>query len=333
MNLTIKNKFKFISGLVIIMVIINISHSCFFGANREFKKLLQAATKGNVDAQVKLGNKYMDIYRNSNHAGMYYEKAIYWYQKVADCERPEVMAALGFMYLDSIRNKNEEKGIELLQKAAAKGNLDAYKFLGIAYLKGIGVAQDYSKAIEWFQKAAMDHHRGSKAILAAMYLEGLGVPQNHKKAFELMQQAAVQGELGAQADLGVMYEKGDGVTQDYVKAVEWYQKAATKNYYDAQFNLGYMYQHGKGVAKNYARAAYWYRKAAYQGMPKAHLIMVFISSYALADFKKETTLIGCIQRIKDLVIIYLDEQYIKCRYYFYYTINEITYFMWSYVKR
>lgn len=333
MNLTIKNKFKFISGLVIIMVIINISHSCFFGANREFKKLLQAATKGNVDAQVKLGNKYMDIYRNSNHAGMYYEKAIYWYQKVADCERPEVMAALGFMYLDSIRNKNEGKGIELLQKAAARGNLDAYEFLGVAYLKGIGVAQDYSKAIEWFQKAAMDHHRGSKAILAAMYLEGLGVPQNHKKAFELMQQAAVQGELGAQADLGVMYEKGDGVTQDYVKAVEWYQKAATKNYYDAQFNLGYMYQHGKGVAKNYARAAYWYRKAAYQGMPKAHLIMVFISSYALADFKKETTLIGCIQRIKDLVIIYLDEQYIKCRYYFYYTINEITYFVWSYVKR
>jgi TPR repeat protein len=328
-KVTAINKFKFTSGLVIIIVIVNISHGYFFGANREFKKLLQAATKGNVDAQVKLGNKYMDIYMNSNHDRGYYDKAIYWYQKVTDCEHPEVMAALGFMYLDSIRNKNETKGIELLRKAAAKGNLDAYEFLGIAYLKGIGVTQSYSKAIELLQKATIGHHRGSQAVLAAMYLEGLGVPKNHKKAFDLMQQAAIQGELGAQADLGVMYEKGDGVTQDYVKAVEWYQKAAIKNYYHAQFNLGSMYQEGKGVAKSYAKAAHWYRKAASQRMPEANLIMMYISSYALDDFKKETTLIGCIKRIEDLVLIYLDEQYIKLRYYFYYAINEITCFMWS----
>ena len=93
-------------------------------------------------------------------------------------------------------------------QAAAQGNAEAQVNLGVAYVEGQGVRQDYVEAVKWFR------------------------------------QAAEQGNTLAQTLLGVMYENGRGVRQDLALAQEWFDKACqngnpTGCYNYLRLTLGY----------------------------------------------------------------------------------------------
>jgi uncharacterized protein len=64
--------------------------------------------------------------------------------------------------------------------------------------------------------------------LGLLYVRGLGVAQDYAKARELFEKAADKGDATAMANLGLIYRSGLGVAQDSSKAREWYQKAADK---------------------------------------------------------------------------------------------------------
>lgn len=87
--------------------------------------------------------------------------------------------------------------IEISLPAARQGEQWAQFFLGDGYLRGQGVAQNYSEAIKWFRLAAQ------------------------------------QGLSNSQANLGLMYFNGHGVSQDYVKAHSWFNLSAVKGEPDA----------------------------------------------------------------------------------------------------
>ena len=59
-------------------------------------------------------------------------------------------------------------------------------------------------------------------MLGVRYVNGRGVPQDYATAAKWFTKAAEQGDAGAQAALGVMYADGQGVPQDYVKAHMWW---------------------------------------------------------------------------------------------------------------
>ncbi|MDY6490279.1 tetratricopeptide repeat protein, partial [Acinetobacter faecalis] len=96
---------------------------------------------------------------------------------------------LNFLINSSFANSNSFNEIETL---ALKGDASGQINLGLMYVNGQGVAQNYAKAFEWFSKAA------------------------------------AQGDASGQINLGVMYERGRGVGQSDAKAVEWYSKAAAQ---------------------------------------------------------------------------------------------------------
>lgn len=73
--------------------------------------------------------------------------------------------------------------------AAEQGNPNAQYNLGLLYVNGLGVSQDYAEALKWFKLSADN------------------------------------GDASAQFNLGVLYENGQGVSQNYTKAKEWYEKA------------------------------------------------------------------------------------------------------------
>ena len=52
--------------------------------------------------------------------------------------------------------------IRLLQPFAQQGNVDAQYNLGMMYLDGKGVAQNYKQAMVWFQKAAQQGDIGAQ---------------------------------------------------------------------------------------------------------------------------------------------------------------------------
>ncbi|HUA82654.1 MAG TPA: trypsin-like peptidase domain-containing protein [Bryobacteraceae bacterium] len=149
--------------------------------------------------------------------------------------------------------------------AARSLTADAQYKLGLRYLTGDSVAQDYTAAAVWFRAAAAQGHPEAQTTLGGMYDLGQGVPQAYAEAAEWYRKAAEEGYARAQSYLGSLYEAGRGVPQDYAQAAEWYRKAAEEGFDLAQNNLGNLYEQGHGVPQDYAQATRWFRKAAENG--------------------------------------------------------------------
>jgi TPR repeat protein len=61
--------------------------------------------------------------------------------------------------------------------------------------------------------------------LGLLYVEGKGVPQDYIKALFFLRSAADRNDSYAQYNLGWAYESGRGVAQDTQQAIDWYNKA------------------------------------------------------------------------------------------------------------
>ncbi|MBN2318177.1 MAG: TonB family protein [Acidobacteria bacterium] len=165
---------------------------------------------------------------------------------------------MGIMYLKGNGVPQDYKEAEKwFRKAAKKGISEAQANLGIMYLQGIGVTQDYKEAEKWFRKAAKKGISKAQANLGIMYLQGNGVSQDYKEAKKWLREAAKKGRPSAQANLGIIYLQGMGVTRDYKEAEKWLVKAAEHGDAAAQYNLGTMYAKGLGVKMDYIQAYLW----------------------------------------------------------------------------
>ena len=74
----------------------------------------------------------------------------------------------------------------------------------------------------------------SQLILGLTYLKGDGVKQDYNEAFRWFKAAAEQGNYRAQYAIGVCYEYGDGVKQDFKEAYYWYLISYRNGYTDAE---------------------------------------------------------------------------------------------------
>ena len=195
-----------------------------------------------------------------------YDAALPWVQYAADLGLAGGLNILGVLYIGGYGVPQDyAKAAELYQKGADAGDSDAMVNLGLLYENGQGVSQDYAKAAALLQKAADAGNSYAMNNLGLLYKDGQGVPQDCAKAAELYQKAADAGNPGALNNLGVLYANGQGVPQDFAKAAALYQKAADAGISDAMGNLGWLYNNGLGVPQDYAKAAELYQKAADAG--------------------------------------------------------------------
>jgi TPR repeat protein len=157
------------------------------------------------------------------------------------------------------------QSVRWYEKAAAAGHADAQAQLGVCYAEGTGVAQDWVQAARWYEKAAVAGNVDAQALLGGCYAEGTGVAQDWVQAVRWYEKAAAAGNADAHFLLGACYADGTGVTQDWVQAVRWYEKAAAAGIVGAQTKLGMCYAAGMGVAVDRARAIRWWEEAAAAG--------------------------------------------------------------------
>ncbi|MCF6289927.1 MAG: tetratricopeptide repeat protein [Desulfobacterales bacterium] len=155
--------------------------------------------------------------------------------------------------------------------AAKQGNDDAQNTVGLMYLHGEELEQDFGQAVRWFKKAAKADNNAARNNLGLMYAQGQGVEQDYVQAARWFQLAAAAGNVPAQNNLGLMYTKGRGVARDPVTAAYWLEQAAQGGHGVAQNNLGVMYANGQGVVKNLQQALYWLEKSAAQGNDRARV--------------------------------------------------------------
>jgi TPR repeat protein len=106
----------------------------------------------------------------------------------------------------------------LLAQSAMAGQFDDGK---TAYER-----RNYAKALQLFRPMAEQGDAKAQHFLGVMYVNGKGVPQDFAEAVKWYRKAADQGYAGAQNNLGLMYLKGNGVPQDYVQAHRWFNLAA-----------------------------------------------------------------------------------------------------------
>ena len=146
---------------------------------------------------------------------------------------------------------NDRFGFKLLMENNDKATY-LYQ-LGARYYWGDdNTERDLDKAIEYLQKAADMGHDMAQNLLGVCFETGEGVEQNHEKAIELYTKASKQGNEYALYNLACYYEKGEGIEQDYEKTVELYTEAARRGYSKAQLCLGTLYYYADyGVEQDY----------------------------------------------------------------------------------
>lgn len=143
-----------------------------------------------------------------------------------------------------------------------------------AYRKG-----DYVTAVKEWMSLAEKGDKGAQYNLGVAYMKGAGVQQNYMEAYKWMRKSADQGYASAQYVLGQLFSEGGGVKQDPKEAERWYILAAKQGYLDAQYNLAYMYLGHLGMIKNPDQALYWFLRSARRGYSRSQGFMASIYSH------------------------------------------------------
>ncbi len=77
-----------------------------------------------------------------------------------------------------------EKSFKTMQSLAETSDHGyAQYYMGMMYMKGQGVEQDYKKAGEWFRKASEKNIPQAQYKLADLYFKGRGVPKDFEYAY------------------------------------------------------------------------------------------------------------------------------------------------------
>lgn len=190
---------------------------------------------------------------------------------------------------------DNEEGVKWFAKSAANGYNEAMYAMGICYINGAGVSEDFTKGIGYIAKSAKNNNvRGlhyianyyhsageyekmvdiylklanelddtiSCATLGGLYLYGDLVNKDYGLAKYYLDRAYEAGEEGlVLTNLALVYFMGDEKYHDIDKSIEFFNKAAEQNEGNAQYYLGLLYENGMGVEKDIEMAKKYYKLA------------------------------------------------------------------------
>ena len=92
-----------------------------------------------------------------------------------------------------------------------------------AYQKG-----DYATAAKEWRPLAQEGSPEAQFNLGLLYIDGQGVPQDYGEALNWFKRSADQDYVKAQLNLGALYSSGKGIKRDYVQAYKWFNICAGK---------------------------------------------------------------------------------------------------------
>jgi len=162
----------------------------------------------------------------------------------------------------AVKSGDYVTALRLLVTLADQDNTYAERLLGIMYIKGQGVPQDFSIGMRWMRIAANKGLADAQNEVGILYQRGWGVERNEAEAVKWFRLAADQDLVLAQNNLADTYALGLGVPQDFGEAFKWYHLAADQGSSYAENVIGVAYERGLHVAQDDAEAFRWYRRAA-----------------------------------------------------------------------
>lgn len=163
----------------------------------------------------------------------------------------------------------EKADLDDLKGRAVKGDVEAQVALGLTYVKGEDVEQDFAEAQKWWDAAAKQGDAAAQYYLGLMSARGDGVDKDMAAAKKQWEDAAGQDHIGALYSLAMLYVEGEAVQGDYAEAGKYFLRAAELGNVQSQFNISVLYAQGLGFPQSNESSYAWARLAADQGHPNA----------------------------------------------------------------
>ncbi|TIL39537.1 MAG: tetratricopeptide repeat protein [Mesorhizobium sp.] len=190
------------------------------------KAIQQAADRGHVRAVFELGYLHATgtgLAANRKQANTFYAAA-------ADKGDPYGMTSWGRALFHGYGvERDTDKGLDLLLKAAAMGHTYAMNDLGAIFTEGRnGVPADQARAVAFLKAGVQRQDMYSMNLLGRNYLSGRGVEKDPKAALALFQKAIDLGQPYAPGSLARMYRDGVGVEQNLDEAQRLFELATSR---------------------------------------------------------------------------------------------------------
>lgn len=209
--------------------------------------------------------------------------------KLQDTREPRLLFLLGTVYMSGMygAEKNEEKGLEFLTRAAESQNKEARKsaeeWLSIYYDN----REEWEKAFYWSRKGANDRIPFCLRTLGYYYLDGIGVARDTKKAKEWLTEAAKQGD-GSACSLLMQQSMEE---YDIDGAMKWARKGAGLNDPSCLSFLGMHMIMTNSSKKKIAEAMDYLTSAGYLGEPEARFMLgkIYAGDTKVKSVKKDVS--------------------------------------------
>jgi len=163
--------------------------------------------------------------------------------------------------LSAFNDKNYEDAYELAYEI--KDDADAQNILGLLYLEGLYVKQDYKTAFDFFTTSSAQGNIKAQYNLGIMYLYGMVAPVDYKKAFNLIKESVNNGNEISKVkyDLALLYIYGKGTVQNKQAAINLFIEDGSEDNSLHQYYLGQLFS----IAQDSKNSIYWYEKSANNG--------------------------------------------------------------------
>ncbi|OOZ35662.1 tetratricopeptide repeat protein [Solemya velesiana gill symbiont] len=152
-----------------------------------------------------------------------------------------------------------------MDQAAEMGDTKSQYQLGMRYMSGKGVVEDYAAAAYWFEKAAEAGHVDAQFMWGSALYSGVGVERDHAEGVRWFLKSAAAGHKRSQYQLGDAYLNGREVEKDRAWGARWNGMAASQGHKGAQFTMGVLFAKGIGLPRNDLEAVTWLRLAEKSG--------------------------------------------------------------------
>ncbi|KAL4917847.1 hypothetical protein BDW62DRAFT_210955 [Aspergillus aurantiobrunneus] len=194
--------------------------------------------KGEVKATFSLGKMY---YEGTKGLPKNYKKAMRYFKQVTK----------RYWNKDGSLNPNHPVGVEKLASKAAG-------YIGLMYLRGEGVEQNFETAYTWFKLGLANGDALCQHSIGLMFLHGYGVQQDAFRASSYFKSAADQDYPAAETRLGALFlDQGDVST-----ATKYFELAARWGWMEAFYYLAELSNNGVGRQRHCGLAASYYKMVA-----------------------------------------------------------------------
>ncbi len=155
-----------------------------------------------------------------------------------------------------------EDVLKLWEDAANLGSSRAMFMLGEYYVSNAKNDKDTQKGLSWLVKAARYHNVKAAELLSEIYNGTLGIKANSVKRRYWLETSAKHNGVSTKTlmTLANIYENINSIDAKDILAI--YQKAADKGNYDAIIKIGDSYRYGIGQKAQPTKALRYYRLAA-----------------------------------------------------------------------